>query len=76
MSAEKSMTSKSELIRAIRKPGKVYVTMLVRDDVIRVAVEKTDLLDKLQDEPEENCSVMGFYQDGVLIVDANPQTVS
>lgn len=67
-----NITNRAELIRAIRKPGKVYVTMLVRDGVQRIAVEKADLLDLLQREPETNCSVMGFYQDGVLIIDANP----
>jgi len=64
------LTNRTDLLREVRKPGKVYVTMLVRSDVHRIAVEKLDLIHFLQDEPED-CSVMGFRQDdGTLIIDA------
>ncbi len=33
------MKTSSELIKAIKKPGKVFVTMLTKDDVVRGSVE-------------------------------------
>lgn len=65
------LTNRADLIREARKPGKVYVTMLVRGDMHRIAVEKSALIDFLQGEPETDCSVMGFRsEDGALIIDA------
>ena len=43
------MTTNEELIREIRKPGKVYVTVIMPGDVARIVAEKADLIAYLSD---------------------------
>jgi len=70
--ADDWITGRAALMREVRKPGKVFVTMIVRNGIHRVVAEKSDLLSFLEGEPEDDCSVAGFRQDdGSLVIDAN-----
>lgn len=67
-----TISGREAIMREIRKPGKVYVTMLIRDDVARIAVAKTDLLAFMEGEPADDCSVVAFRrEDGSLVIDAS-----
>lgn len=65
------ITDRATLIREVRKPGKVYVTMLVRNDVHRILVQKSDLIDYLNTQPETDCEVMGFRDEDGFVIDSN-----
>lgn len=45
MIENEDIKTRSELIKAIKKPGKVFVTMVTKYDVVRVSVEKASLLE-------------------------------
>jgi hypothetical protein len=63
------MTNK-ELIRAVRQPGRVYMTVMTANDVARIPVEKTFLIDMLRDQPADEqamWSVYGNLGDGIFL---------
>jgi hypothetical protein len=59
-----------ELIRAVRKPGRVYMTVHTKHDVARIPVEKTFLINLLRDQPandEAMWTVYGNLGDGIFL---------
>jgi len=52
-----------ELIRAVRRPGRVYMTVHTADDVVRVPVEKTFLINLLRDQPADEEAMWAVYGD-------------
>lgn len=66
------MTNK-ELLREVRKPGRVYMTMLAGQDVARIPVEKAFLLDLLRDQPADEKALWAVYGnlgDGIFLDNA------
>lgn len=60
----------AELIRAIRKPGRVYMTVMTANDVARIPVEKTFLIDLLRDQPADEPAMWAVYGnlgDGIFL---------
>jgi len=59
-----------ELIRAVQKPGKVYMTVMTADDVCRIPVEKTFLINLLRDQPADEQALWAIYGnlgDGIFL---------
>jgi hypothetical protein len=50
--------SAAEIIQQIRRPGKVYVGMLINSDVAYIVAEKTDLIAWLSDRLDmDDCGI-------------------
>jgi hypothetical protein len=50
-----TFTTVAAITREIRRPGKVYVGMLINSDVVYIAVEKADLIDWLSGRSDTDC---------------------
>lgn len=48
MDMEMDMLTNKEVIKELRKPGKVYMPILMKNDVTFIAIEKADLIAVLQ----------------------------
>ena len=68
-------TTVAEIVREIRKPGKVYVGMLIANDVAYVVAEKGDLIEWLQGRSDPtDPGVVGSRSipSGLLHIDNTP----
>ena len=69
MTTTYTMTN-ADLIREVRKPGRVYMTVMTANDCARVPVEKTFLINLLKDQPADERAawqVYGNLGDGIFL---------
>jgi hypothetical protein len=52
-----------ELLRELRKPGKIFMPVTTQHDVVHLAVEKAYLIDILQQQPPAETAWWGFVGD-------------
>jgi hypothetical protein len=60
----------AQLIRAVRKPGRVYMTVMTANDCARIPVDKSFLIDLLKDQPADekaDWQVFGNLGDGIFL---------
>lgn len=62
-----------EMITKVRKPGKVYMTILMPNDMCRMPVEKAFLIDMLkqQNENDECAWYIVYANNDYTVLDAN-----
>lgn len=61
----------ADIIREVRKPGKVYIGMLIAHDVVHVVAEKSDLIEWLtRYRDADDCGVYATRNEGALYIDA------
>ena len=69
------MMRAKEVIKEVVKPGKVYASCLVKNDVIHLSIDKSELLSWLRRQArvghDVDCGMRYDWVDGVLFVDAS-----